>query len=149
MGTVKHTHHHHELDTPGKDSQLHRAAGASVVGIISPSMNALFLPTEPAVRPKSDAERYQPFMPWLESCDVVLVEGDSQTPAPKLEVWRTGFDSLPLAAEGCRVLGVVTDDPLELDVAILTRRGVAALADWILVCPELDGAAEEMTRPGN
>ena len=33
VGTVKHTSHSHELDTPGKDSYQHRHAGAAVVGI--------------------------------------------------------------------------------------------------------------------
>ncbi|MEO2032331.1 MAG: molybdopterin-guanine dinucleotide biosynthesis protein B, partial [Planctomycetaceae bacterium] len=31
VGTIKHTHHDHELDTPGKDSYRHCAAGAKVV----------------------------------------------------------------------------------------------------------------------
>ena len=30
VGTIKHTHHAHELDTPGKDSHRHGEAGASV-----------------------------------------------------------------------------------------------------------------------
>ena len=42
VGSIKHTHHGHELDTPGKDSHRHRTAGADVVGICSPSLNALF-----------------------------------------------------------------------------------------------------------
>jgi len=36
VSTVKHTHHHRiELDTPGKDSHRHRAAGASEVIVAS------------------------------------------------------------------------------------------------------------------
>ena len=35
VGTIKHTHHDHELDTPGKDSHRHRSAGAAVVVIDS------------------------------------------------------------------------------------------------------------------
>ena len=31
VGTIKHTHHRHELDVPGKDSYRHRLAGAEVV----------------------------------------------------------------------------------------------------------------------
>ena len=29
VGTIKHTHHKHELDIPGKDSYRHRESGAS------------------------------------------------------------------------------------------------------------------------
>ena len=44
VGTIKHTHHQHELDTPGKDSHRHREAGAAVVGILCPGMTAVFRP---------------------------------------------------------------------------------------------------------
>ena len=44
VGTIKHTHHHHELDTPGKDSHRHREAGAELVGVVSRSMTAVFRP---------------------------------------------------------------------------------------------------------
>ena len=44
VATIKHTHHHHELDTPGKDSWHHREAGAAAVGILSPRMTAMFFP---------------------------------------------------------------------------------------------------------
>ena len=38
VATVKHTHHHHELGTPGKDSHRHREAGAVAVGNAMPSV---------------------------------------------------------------------------------------------------------------
>jgi len=41
VATVKHTHHQHELDVPGKDSWRHREAGAAAVGILSPGMVAM------------------------------------------------------------------------------------------------------------
>jgi molybdopterin-guanine dinucleotide biosynthesis protein MobB len=47
VGTIKHTHHQHELDVPGKDSYRHRMAGAAAVGILSPSMSALFFLCHP------------------------------------------------------------------------------------------------------
>ena len=50
VGTIKHTHHHHELDTPGKDSFRHRQAGASAVGILAPTMNAVFWPQANGVK---------------------------------------------------------------------------------------------------
>ena len=40
VGTIKQTHHQHELDTPGNDSHRHRQAGAAAVGIVSPALHA-------------------------------------------------------------------------------------------------------------
>jgi molybdopterin-guanine dinucleotide biosynthesis adapter protein len=133
VGTMKHTHHHHELDTPGKDSQRHRTAGASVVGIVSPTMNALFLPVADGSELDEDKEeRYTAFATWFDPCDLVIVEGDAHTRAPKIEAWRAVLGSPPLAASDRSILAVITDDPLQLDVPILSRRDVRGLADWML-----------------
>ena len=35
VATVKHAHHEFDIDQPGKDSWLHRQAGASEVAIVS------------------------------------------------------------------------------------------------------------------
>ncbi len=51
VGSIKHTHHRHELDVPGKDSYRHREAGAAPVAIVSPGMTAVFRPNRPASPP--------------------------------------------------------------------------------------------------
>jgi molybdopterin-guanine dinucleotide biosynthesis protein MobB len=88
IGTIKHTHHHHhhhhEFDTPGKDSNLHRQAGALVVGLVGPAMAA-------AYREHSESDRtvaIDKLEPLFSDCDQVLVEGQQQANAVKLEVWR-------------------------------------------------------------
>lgn len=129
VGTIKHTHHRHELDTPGKDSHRHRTAGAAAVGILSQSMSAVFLPAE---RAPAGHDRYGAMAPLFAQCDLVLVEGDSQTTAPKLEVWRAVQQTAPLAAEDPSIRAVVTDDPLPIPASVLPRRDVAALANWLL-----------------
>lgn len=110
VGTVKHTHHHHELDTPGKDSFRHREAGAAAVGILSPGMDAVFRPPRPEQR---DSDRYAAFEAVFADCDLVLVEGDSTTTAPKVEVWRRATDQQPLALSDHSVLAVISDDSLD------------------------------------
>lgn len=135
VGTIKHTHHHHELDTPGKDSHLHRQAGASAVGILSPQLDALFLTNaDPANdAPVAKEARYQRLLSAMAGCDLVIVEGDTQTSAPQLEVWRAVQGTAPLCrAEASRILAVVTDDPIDVNIPVLPRRDVPALADWIL-----------------
>ena len=109
IGTIKHTHHRHELDTPGKDSHRHRQAGAACVGILSPDLNAAFW----TVPPHIDARQIvTPRLLDLQAdCDLVLVEGDIETAADKIEVWRAGVSGEPIAADNASVLAVVSNDP--------------------------------------
>lgn len=129
VGTIKHTHHRHELDTPGKDSHRHRMAGAAAVGILSPSMNAVFLPAE---HWSAGQDRYEAMAPLFADCDIVVVEGDSQTQAPKIEVWRAILGTAPLIGEDASILAVVTDDPLPVEATVHRRSNVKELGAWIL-----------------
>jgi len=129
VGTIKHTHHRHELDTPGKDSHRHRTAGAEAVGILSRTMSAVFLP---AAEAQEDADRYASLAAAFSGCDLVIVEGDSQTNAPKIEVWRAALGVEPLAAHDKTILAVVTDDPLPIPAVIHSRGDIPKLANWIL-----------------
>jgi molybdopterin-guanine dinucleotide biosynthesis protein B len=107
VGTIKHTHHEHELDTPGKDSYRHRIAGATTVGILSPRLDAIFRVPE---RQHAAPERYDELAGMFASCDVVLVEGHLAARAPKIEVWRSATGLAPLAAVEASIDLIVTDD---------------------------------------
>ena len=135
VGTIKHTHHQHELDTPGKDSYRHRESGASVVGILSRSMSALFWPNEK--KPETDRspqaeERYTEFETGFSSCDLVIVEGDTQTKAPKLEVWRAEMGTNSKADPLENVRAIVTDDAGTFCLPTVPRADVPAIASLIL-----------------
>ena len=80
---------------------LHRHAGASVVGILSPQLNAVFF--EPDA-PHDSSDRYETLEPMFRECDLVLVEGHSQVAAPKVEVWRAASCFPPLARGDSSVL---------------------------------------------
>ena len=130
VGTIKHTHHQHELDTPGKDSHLHRIAGAKSVGILSPSMSAVFLPQ--CDRDGGKADRYAQILPLMTNCDFILVEGDSQTKAPKIEVWRAEMGTPALASEDPSILAIVSNDEYrDGDTIVLPRSDLPRLAAWI------------------
>ena len=135
IGTIKHTHHHHELDTPGKDSHRHREAGSAVVGICSRSMNAVFWPPDDKARgDERDEEMYAKLAPVFQQCDLVLVEGDSQTRAAKLEVWRGEIGTPPLAESDTSISVIVADAPHPpwSGISVWPRSDVAALANNIL-----------------
>lgn len=129
VGSVKHTHHHHELDTPGKDSFRHREAGAAAVGILSPGMDAAFRPRS---NEDTEADRYAAFEALFADCDVILVEGDSSTTASRVEVWRQAAAERPISASDDSILAVITDDPVDLSTPVWPRKDIAALAVRVL-----------------
>jgi molybdopterin-guanine dinucleotide biosynthesis protein MobB len=137
VGTIKHTHHDHELDTPGKDSHRHGQAGSSAVGILSKGMNAIFWP-QPAEQ--SNHDKYGQFDAMMNACDVVLVEGDSQANAPKLEVFRADNGGQPMAMSDSAIKAVVTDDSPILDAPIWKRANVNSIVENIQLLLELEPA---------
>lgn len=127
VGAIKHTHHSHELDTPGKDSHRHRMAGAAVVGILSRDLTAIYQP----VRRETAADPYAPFAASMDDCDLVLVEGDTQATAPKIEVWRAEIGGVPLAKSDESILAVVSDDHVDCSQPIWPRSDISTLADQV------------------
>ena len=83
VATVKRAHHGFDVDTPGKDSHTHRAAGATEVLVASAKRWALMhenpVPQEPDLADL--LERLSP-------ADLVLVEGFKSAALPKIEVHR-------------------------------------------------------------
>ncbi len=124
VGTIKHTHHDHELDTPGKDSHRHREAGSVAIGVLTSGMNAIFWPQvkNDDADLQSSPEKYQQFDSMMNGCDIVLVEGDSKTTAPKLEVFRAANGSQPMAMSNTTIHAVVTDDPIDEAVTAIWNR---------------------------
>lgn len=129
VGTIKHTHHHHELDAPGKDSHRHREAGAAVVGILARRMNAVFWP---AIDTDDKADRYAAIMKTFDHCDVVLVEGDLHADAPKIEVWHAETETEPLSAADNSITALVTHDNCDVSVPIYKRSSLTEIAALVL-----------------
>ena len=143
VGTIKHTHHAHELDTPGKDSHRHRAAGASVSAILSRSLNAVFWPPDLLKQQGGEdaaADRYAEFEPHFATCDLVLVEGDTTCQGTKIEVWRRAVGGAPLANDDPDILAVVTDDALEVDRPLWPRSDIRTIAQRVLAALGTSGA---------
>lgn len=127
VGSVKHTHHRHELDVPGKDSFRHREAGASPVAILSPGMTAVFRPNLSG----EAADGYAWIEPLFADCEIVLVEGNSATTSPKIEVWRAAVGNEPMANEDAAILAVISDDEPAVKQPVWTRSDLALLAEQI------------------
>ena len=91
VSTIKHAHHSFDIDTPGKDSFEHRAAGASEVMISSARRWALMHENidDPELGLDSLLDRMSP-------TDVVLVEGFKDEPHQKIEVYRAVVEAAPI-----------------------------------------------------
>jgi molybdopterin-guanine dinucleotide biosynthesis protein B len=83
ISTIKHTHHGFDLDQPGKDSFVHRAAGATEVVISSAKRFAIMH----ELRAEQEWE-LPDLVLRMSPVDLVLVEGYKRDPIPKIEVHR-------------------------------------------------------------
>jgi molybdopterin-guanine dinucleotide biosynthesis protein MobB len=96
VGTVKHTSHDVEDDTPGKDSQRLAAAGARVAGLVTPARTT--------ARRFGEAEDLHRFLEReFAACDLVIVEGYKTLPVPKIEVRRAAVPGPPVEGAAARV----------------------------------------------
>ena len=113
VSLVKHAHHDFDVDRPGKDSHRHRMAGCAEVLVTSSVRWALMheLRGTPELTLDGAVARLSP-------CDLALVEGWKRAAIPKLEVWRATLGKPPLHPGDARIVGIATDGPARLTVAL-------------------------------
>jgi len=125
VATVKHAHHEFDTDQPGKDSWLHRKAGASEVAIVSSRRWAIVheLRAEPQP-PLTD------ILQKLSPVDLVIVEGFKRHPHPKLELYRASVGKPLLHPDDDCIVAVATDAPLpQATVPVLMLDDIEGIAN--------------------
>ncbi|MBF0560783.1 MAG: molybdopterin-guanine dinucleotide biosynthesis protein B [Alphaproteobacteria bacterium] len=128
VSTVKHTHHDVDVDKPGKDSFLHRHAGAREVMLAAPSRWSLV--REFREETPSDLKT---LIARMAPVDLILVEGFRQDPYPKIEVFRPAMGRPRLGDGASHVVAVASDGPVpDLAVPLLDLNDVQAIADFIV-----------------
>lgn len=118
VSTVKHAHHNFDVDVPGKDSWLHRKAGASEVLVASSRRWALMHELRSDAEPPLDE-----LLRKLSPVDLVIVEGFKAGSHPKIEVYRQANGKPLLYPDDPAITGIASDVELE------TRLPVAPLDD--------------------
>lgn len=127
VSTVKHAHHAFDLDRPGKDSFLHRDAGAQEVLIASQGRWALLHELRGAAEPIL-SELLQHMSP----VDLVLVEGFKEEKHPKLEVRRRDSSGPPLADTDPHIVAIASDGTITAQSCpVFALDDVTAIADFI------------------
>jgi molybdopterin-guanine dinucleotide biosynthesis protein B len=132
VSTVKHTHHGVDLDRPGKDSWLHREAGAHEVLLAGEARWALLHERRDA--PPADLAA---LLARLEPVGLVLVEGFARYPFPRLEVQRAAVAELagkqPLWPGDPAIEAVASDRSLQdCNRVCLPLHDTQAIAAWVV-----------------
>jgi molybdopterin-guanine dinucleotide biosynthesis protein B len=140
VSTIKHTHHHFDLDQPGKDSWRHRQAGATEVLLAGGLRWALM----------HEVRGEEPDLPELlarlQPVDLVLVEGFKTHPHPKIEVHRPALGSAPIWPGRADIVAVAADAALpQCDRPVLPLNDPATVADWMLAFLHRSGATDEVS----
>src|SRR5215207_5068331 len=108
VSVIKHAHHSFDVDIPGKDSWVHREAGAVEVLVSSGKRWALMHELRGAAEPGLPE-----LLAKLSRVDLVVVEGFKSEPHRKIEVHRLA-NAKPLLFPGDPAIsGIATDTPVE------------------------------------
>ena len=95
VAVIKHTHHHFDIDQPGKDSYRHRKAGANEVLLVSDQRWVLMHELKQSAEPTIEEQ-----LSKLSPCDLVIVEGFKNANIPKIELWRAEHEEC--ITRGCK-----------------------------------------------
>jgi len=128
VSTMKHTHHNFDIDKPGKDSFMHREAGAHEVLITGSKRWAILHENWQAAEPTIET-----LLGRMEDVDLVLIEGFKSHGHPKMEVFRPALGKALLAADDESVVAVASDEAIDISrCSVLDLDDVPAVADFIL-----------------
>jgi molybdopterin-guanine dinucleotide biosynthesis protein B len=128
VSTLKHAHHGFDLDQPGKDSFMHRTAGATEVAISSARRFAVL--HELREEPEWDLPD---LLTKLSPVDLVLVEGFKREAFPKLEVHRAANGKPLLHPEDPRIVAIASDRPLpQAKVPVVGLDDIETIVDLLL-----------------
>jgi molybdopterin-guanine dinucleotide biosynthesis protein B len=128
VSTLKHAHHGFDVDTPGKDSYVHRNAGATEVMVASAKRWALMHELRDAAEP-SVADLITHMTP----VDLLLIEGFKNEPHDKVEIFRATNDKPLLSAADPTYVAILSDGPVpDTKLPVIDLNDVGGIADFVL-----------------
>jgi molybdopterin-guanine dinucleotide biosynthesis adapter protein len=127
VSTIKHAHHQFDIDKPGKDSWLHRQAGAREVMVASSRRFALMHELRDALEPTLEE-----LVARMAPVDLLLVEGFKAHAHPKLEVHRPSVGKPLLYLGDPHIVAIASDTALVAPLPVLDLADVGVIADLIL-----------------
>ena len=106
VSVIKHAHHGFDVDVPGKDSWLHRQAGAAEVLVSSGKRWALMHELRDAPEPS-----IYDLLRKMSPVDLVLIEGFKAARHTRIEVYRQEVGKPPLHPDNPQIAGIISDTP--------------------------------------
>jgi molybdopterin-guanine dinucleotide biosynthesis adapter protein len=126
VSTIKHAHHGFDVDTKGKDSYLHREAGASEVLVASNKRFALLHEFE------GEPMSLMGMLGKLAPVDFVLVEGFKTAQIPKIEVYREANNKPLIALGDANVIAIAGQGDVEVThITIVDIDDISAVAKLV------------------
>ena len=127
VSTLKHAHHGFDLDQPGKDSFMHREAGASEVVVSSARRFAILHEL------RGEEEWSLPaLVKKMAPVDLVLVEGFKRDAFPKLEIHRFGNGKPLIHPDDPHIVAIASDVPLpQVRVPVIDLDDIERIADLV------------------
>ncbi len=124
VATIKHAHHGFDIDQPGKDSWLHREAGAGEVAIVSSRRWAIVHELRNEEEPS-----LADILAKLSPVDLVIVESFKRDRHSKLEVYRAAVGKPLMQPHDDTIVAVAADEPLpKAQVPVLMLDNVELIA---------------------
>jgi molybdopterin-guanine dinucleotide biosynthesis protein B len=125
VATIKHAHHEFDIDRPGKDSWLHREAGASEVVVASSRRWALVHELRNEGEPPL-AE----LLAKLSPADLVIIEGFRSHAHPKLEIYRAAVGKPLIYPQDDCIVAIASDQLLpQAQLPVLMLDDIAGIAN--------------------
>ena len=122
IGTIKHASHGFNMDKKGKDSWLHREAGADTVMVATTGKIAI-------IKDEPD-DRLDNLESYFCDMDLVITEGYKNETRPKIEVFRVAGKSEPICPDR-DLIAFVTDSDINPGVRKFGLEDIKPLADFI------------------
>jgi molybdopterin-guanine dinucleotide biosynthesis protein B len=134
VATIKHAHHAFDVDQPGKDSWIHRKAGAGEVLVASSRRWVHMHEIGEGEREPSLADLLRRLGP----CELIVVEGFKRDSLAKIEVVRADAGKPPLYPSDPTVAALASDKPLPgLALPVVDLADIEAVAAIVLARAEL------------
>lgn len=123
VSTIKHAHHNFDVDVPGKDSWLHRQAGATEVLVSSGRRWALMHELRAAPEP-----HFVELLAKMSPVDLVIVEGFKSGAHPKIEIHRTANGKPLMFPDDPEIVGIAADVAVNTELPAVRLDDIPAVA---------------------
>jgi molybdopterin-guanine dinucleotide biosynthesis adapter protein len=123
VSVIKHAHHDFDVDVPGKDSWVHRQAGAAEVLVTSAKRWALMRELRGGPEPLLPE-----LLKKMSPVDLVVVEGFKSGPHRKIEIYRKANGKPPLFLDDPAIAGIATDTAVETTLPVVQLDDIPAVA---------------------